>query len=527
MTSSPVPPGAAAAAPEGAPATPRTRDLALALAAFTVLLHVGVNLVTPYEFQRDEYLYFGMGQHLHFWRMDFPPFIAVVADLARALLGESITGMRLPSALAGGAIVWLAVSAARQLGARAWGQALAALCVLTSPLFLRAGNLFQPTVWDQLWWSCALYALLRLGQTGGRRWWLALGVAGGIGLLTKFSILFLGLSVLVALLATRERRALLTRWPWLTLLIAVVLGSPSVVGQVRLGFPVVGQLHDLQAVQLARVTPLDFTLGQILLTGPAFGVALAAVAALLLAPRFARLRVVGWTAVAAYLVLLFLHGKHYYLGPIYPVLFGVGAALVEAAGAGWRRIAVRAAACALPAAYGLLLLPAGLPFLAPPALARYTLRTGLAPFVNGTNTGGRLRLPQDYADALGWTDRVAAVARVYHALDPVRRTKAVILAGNWGEAGALDFYGPRYGLPGVVSPNGSYWFFGPGEKRGEVIVTLGIDEEVLRRLCRVVIPAWRLTNPWTVEEESDVSVYVCEEPHRTLQDLWPSLAGRN
>lgn len=506
---------------------PRPRDVALLLAAATVLMHVVVNLVTPYEFQRDEFLYFAMGQHLRFWRMDFPPLIGVVANATRALLGDSIVALRLPSAIASGVLVWLAIDVARRLGARTFGQCLAGLCMLTGPLFLRAGNLYQPTVLDQLWWTLALYALVRLALDGERRWWIVLGIAGGVGLLTKFSILFLGFSVLVALLLTRERRALATRWPWLTLLLALALGSPSLVGQVRLGFPVVAQLRDLEAVQLARVTPLDFVLGQLLLTGPALVIALAGAVALLRAPRFPSLRVVGWTAVAAFATLLFLHGKHYYLGPIYPVLFGVGAAAVDTAAAGWRRRALRTAAVALPALNGLVLLPVGLPFLAPPAMEAYTEATGLAPLVNGTNTGGRLRLPQDYADALGWTDRVAAVARVYRGLDPVRRAKAVVFAGNWGEAGALDFYGPRYGLPDAVSASGSYWFFGPGPRRGEVLVSIGVDEESLRRAYHRVTPAWRLTNPWTVQEEQDLTVYVSEEPARSLQDIWPGLAGRN
>lgn len=505
----------------------RPLDLALLVAACAILLHVAVNLVTPYEFQRDEYLYFGMGQHLRFWRMDFPPLIAVVANVTRAIFGESIVAMRLPSALAAGAIVWLAMDVARRLGGRTFAQLLAALCVLSGALFLRAGNLYQPTVLDQLSWTLALYALVRLGLSGEDRWWIALGVAGGIGLLTKFSILFLGFSVLVALVVTPERRALATRWPWLALLIAMVLGSPSVVGQVRLGFPIVGQLRDLQAVQLAHVSPLDFALGQVLLTGPAVAVALAGVVALIAGRRFPRGRLVGWTAVAAFATLLLFHGKHYYLGPIYPVLFGAGAASVEARVGLWRWAGVRAALLVLCAANGLLLLPVGLPFLAPPAMAAYTAATGLAPFVNGTNTGGSLRLPQDYADALGWTDRVAAVARAYHGLDPVRRTKAVILAGNWGEAGALDFYGPRFGLPGAVSPSGSYWFFGPGLRRGEVLITIGVREESLRPLFGRVIAVERITNAWTVPEERDLTVYVSEEPKGTLQAIWPSLAGRN
>jgi hypothetical protein len=157
----------------------------------------------------------------------------------------------------------------------------------------------------------------------------------------------------------------------------------------------------------------------------------------------------------------------------------------------------------------------------------YTRATRLAPFVNGTNTGGTLRLPQDYADMLGWEERVQAVARVYASLDPVRRAKAVVITVNWGEAGALDFYGPRYGLPGVISPSGSYWFFGPGEKHGEVLVTLGFHEKWLRGFCRAVTAGDHVTNAWTVEEEQDLTVYVCEDPRTTLQAWWPSLAGSN
>ena len=83
------------------------------------------------------------------------------------------------------------------------------------------------------------------------------------------------------------------------------------------------------------------------------------------------------------------------------------------------------------------------------------------------------------------------------------------------------------GLPRVVSAAGSYWFFGPGEKPGTVLVTLGVSREDLLRFYGVVTPAGRLTNDWTVEEEQDITVYVAEQPKTTLQELWPKLAGRN
>ena len=137
------------------------------------------------------------------------------------------------------------------------------------------------------------------------------------------------------------------------------------------------------------------------------------------------------------------------------------------------------------------------------------------------------RLPQDYADMVGWEEQAGAVARVYRSLSATDRARTVLVAGNYGEAGALDFFGPRYGLPAVVSPTGSYWFFGPGTKPGEVVVTIGAGREDLVPLFDSVEAAGRVTSPWSVAEERDLTIYVARGPHRTLQEVWPSLAGRN
>ena len=159
-------------------------------------------------------------------------------------------------------------------------------------------------------------------------------------------------------------------------------------------------------------------------------------------------------------------------------------------------------------------------------MAGYARAIGVEAAVR-TNTGETGELPQDYADMLGWEEQVAAVARVYHALPPERRARAVIVAGNYGEAGALDYYGPRYGLPPVVSPAGSYWFFGPGALPGEVVVTIGVPEADLRRYFDSVQTAATVTHRWAVAEERSLSVNVGTGARTTLQRLWPSLAGRN
>lgn len=499
-----------------------------AIAATVFAVHLIVNAITPYGVHRDEFLYAAMGRHLRLFGMDFPPLIALVAIVERALFGDSLIALRLVPALAAAGIILLAAGIARELGGGRFAQGTAAVALAMHPLFLRPGNLFQPVVLDQLWWTATFYALARLRRTGDPRWWYAIGVVGGLGLLTKFSILFLGVALLVALLI-EDRRALATLGPWRALAIALAIGAPSVIGQLRLGVPLAAQMSALRVSQLAHVSAGSFLRFQLLL-GPSLLVAAAGLWSLYrkTKPELRAFRIIGATCAAAFATLLILRGKPYYVGPIYPTLFAAGGVWLEAFDLGTPRGArvLRVATVTAIALYGALVLPTGLPVLPPERMARYAQALGIAEATR-TNRGTMLRLPQDYADMIGWPERVALVAHVYDSLPSEKRAQAVLLAENYGEAGALDYFGPRFGLPAAVSAAGSYWFFGPGEKPGGVIITLGVDRRDLEHYCGVVTAAGRLTNDWSVEEEQDVSVYVCEQLKGTLQSLWPELAGRN
>ena len=510
----------------GLPSRPAfAASLVLLQAALKLALHLTVNLRTPYGFHRDELLYLGMGRHLQIWGMDFPPAIAIVAEASRTLLGDSLAAIRFFPALFGSAVVVLAALIARELGGGRIAQGLAAFCVLTSPLFLRSANLLQPVVMDQLIWAAALYALVRLCRGYGPGGWLLLGLVLGLGLLTKFSVTFIGLAIVAGILLSPLRTALLTPWPWIGLASALAVGAPSLVGQIRLGFPVFSQMADLRASQLDRITPADFLLGQ-LLWGPAVMIAIAGLYGLLAGRALRPFRALGWSCVAALAILVLLQGKPYYAGPLYPTLFAGGAVLVERAADGLRGELLQVGTVAVLFAFSLLTFPLGVPILPPPAMAEYAHTLGVEAAVR-TNTGETLPLPQDYADMLGWEEQVATVARVYHTLPDDQRRDAVVVAGNYGEAGALDFYGPRYGLPEVVSPAGSYWFFGPGDRPGKVVITIGVPEDDLRRFFDSVATAATVTHAWAVPEERSLTVHVGTRPRTTLQRLWPELAGRN
>lgn len=514
------------AMPTHTPAPPASRaPLAIGVvggvALVKIVAHVVTILITPYGIHRDEFLYLAMGRYLRFWEMDFPPFIAVLANTARALFGDTLFAIRFFPMIAGTALVIVAALIARELGGRRVAQGLAALAVLVAPVFLRPAALFQPVVFDQLWWTLGLLALVLIARTGETRWWLLLGLAGGLGLLTKFSIAFFAFGVLAGIAISPQRRWLASRWPYVAAALALLVGSPAIVGQVRLGFPVVTYMSELQEVQLVRVGIPEFLGGQLMMMGPALLLAVAGFVYLVRARAMHHFRAVAWSCLAAFALLLIMRGKAYYAAPIYPALLAAGGVAVETLVPRLRNLVAAAIAIVLVVA-GAIVLPLGLPVVPPEPMARYSSRLGITSAMT-TNVGVVLPLPQDYADMLGWEEQVAAVARVYHALPPEKRTVAIIVAGNYGEAGALDFYGPRYGLPRAISTAGSYWFFGPGELPGDVAVSLGLDASDLEPFYRSVTEVARFDDPWLVPEQRDNPIIIAEDPVGSVQDVWPSL----
>jgi hypothetical protein len=500
--------------------------IAALIALFAVAMHIAVNYISPYGIHRDEFLYFAMGEHLQLWRMDFPPLIGVIAIYSRLWLGNSLAAIRFFPALAGGLLILIAVDSARRLGGKSFAQILTAVAILMPGMYLRTASLFQPVIFDELWWTLGLWCLLRWRQSGSNAWWIGLGVVMGIGLFTKFSILFFGFGVLVGLLATSERRLLATRWPWAALALTLAIGLPSLVGQVRLGFPVLAQIDNLRTYQLVHISYLGFLTGQFFILGFSIVVAITGIIALLFSKRFSSYRILGWAFIGSFAALLLTHGKAYYLGPIYPVMIAAGAVMFEQVWTGRTAVVFQRFTIGTILLLGMVNVPIGLPILSPPQMEQYSRTLGLTAVVR-TNSGGQLRLPQDYADMLGWEDRVDEIAKIYNSLTPAQRADAVILAGNYGEAGAVDFFGPRHGLPHAICTSGTYWFFGPGQKPGHVTITIGCDEQSLKRNWRRVTPVGHLTNDWTVNEEQNLTFYLCEDEMHSVQSVWHLFEGKN
>jgi hypothetical protein len=478
------------------------------LAALSLGLHLAVDRTTAYGVHRDEFLYEAAGRHLRLWTSDFPPAIAVLTAAQHAVLGDSLLALRVASGVAGALLIVLAALMARALGGRTPAQCLAAFAVLANPLFLRTAHLLQPVVFDQLCWTAALYILVLLCQSATRARWLALGVALGVGLLWKFTILVLVGAIAVSVIGTPPRRRwLATPGPWLALLVIPIVGAPSIVGQLRLGGPVFGQIAELNQGQLVHLGFAQW-FADVAVLGPT--VILAILGAIWLV-RDRLYRVVGVSCLIAFATIFLLHGKPYYAAPVYPTLFAAGAIALDRFTV-WAAVAI--------GAYGAIALPLALPILPPQPMVRYTTALGMTTPLH-TDQGGQLPLPQDFADMLGWPQLADAVAAVFDSLPD-----AAIMAQNYGEAGALDFYGPQHGLPPAINTQGTYYLFGPGTRSGATLIAVGVDSAWLARHYDSVRLAARTNNPLGVEEERAVPIYVCRAPHQSLQALWPDLSGR-
>lgn len=495
------------------------------LTAVVVAVHVVVNLITPYGIHRDEFLYAAMGRHLSLFRMDFPPLIAILAEGQRAVFGDTIWGLRMIPAVAHGALVLLAARIAAELGGRHRAQWLVALTVIFTPLMMRTGSLFQPVILDQVVWTVGLLALVMIARDNRPRWWIILGLAGGFGLLAKFSIAFFAVGAAIGIIVSPRRSALLTPWPWVAALIALVIGSPSIIGQIVLGWPVTTQMQDLQASQLAVVTPGAFLTEQ-MLYGPIAWLGVLGLGALVLTRELRWARPVGIAAVAITALLIILHGKAYYLGPIWPALAAAGSVWLSSVTRNRFRAAVPAFA-AVTVIFGFMIaIPMGLPILPKEQMAAYAARMGISAAVT-TNLGEVAELPQDFADMLGWEEFVREVAAVWNGLPESERATAVLAAGNYGRAGAIDWYGPRYGLPPAICGCGSYWFWGPGDRRGDVMVIAGGTEDELRAFLTSVTLGRTMTDRWRVGEEQSVPIWIGRRPKIPLATLWESFRGRN
>lgn len=453
--------------------------------------------------------------------MDQPPLSIGVLALNRALLGDSLLALRILPAVAGAATVYLTGLMARELGGGRYAQALAALAALAAPVYLAIDHIFTMNAFDVLLWTGAVYLWILCLRNGTAGRWILLGALLGLGLLNKIGVLWLGAGILVALLLTPDRKLLLSRGPWVAALVALLLFLPHLLWQIAHGWPTLEFIRNAREMKMVSVSPPAFLAEQILVMGPgSVPIWVAGIPYGLLARDAARWRglVFLYLTVLAVLVLA-RTSKAEYLTPTYPALFALGSVALERAAARRGFAWIRAAAVILLVGIGALIAPLATPLLPLQSYLRYQSAIGIKP-----SSGERQRvgiLPQHYADMFGWEEMAREVAGVYRSLRPEERARCAIFTQNYGEAGAIDFFGRRLGIPRAASGHNSYWLWGPPKGDPTVLILVGGGPEDYRDSFERVDPAAVFRCRYCMPYEQDLPIYVGRGLRSPIARLWP------
>jgi hypothetical protein len=492
------------------------------LAALKLVLEASV--ITRYGWFRDELCYVACSKHLAWGYVDQPPFSIALLAISRALLGDSLVALRIFPALAGAATVLITGLLARALGGGRFAQALACLGVVVSPVFLFVDHYFNMNAFDQMFWALGALLLVRALQDERARPgpWLTLGVVLGLGLLNKSGMIWFGGALAVGMVLTPHRRALRTPWPWAAGLLALVIFTPHVFWQIQNGWPTLEFMRNATQDKMVRTPFFAFWAQQVLVMSPAVFPVWAVGLGWLLASRVGRILGLMFIVVAALLIASGTSRPNY-LTVAYPMLLAAGGVAFERLGAARRRGWVRPLLLGEVILLGLPIVPLGLPVLPPDRFASYLGTLGMRPRAQERTREGVM--PQYYADMFGWEDLVRRVARVYHALSPEERAKCAILGENYGEAGAIDFFGPRYGLPAAISGHNNYWLWGTHGATCEVMILVGGSRDDPHADFQSVVLADTTSCQYCMPYEDGAPIWLCRGLNQPLSQRWPEVRG--
>jgi hypothetical protein len=231
-------------------------------------------------------------------------------------------------------------------------------------------------------------------------------------------------------------------------------------------------------------------------------------------------RALGWAWIFTAAVIVALSPRIYYLFPAFPILFAAGAVAWEAwlsrPWLAWAKLAWPA----LLLVTGVILAPLAIPVLRPETYIRYTKALHLATPPIETHRLGPL--PQTFADQFGWEEMTATVARVYNDLPPEVRLKTAIFGQTYGQAGAIDLFGPKYGLPPAISGHQSYFLWGPRGYTGESVIVMAGHQKDLESQFTSVRKVARVDHPYSMPYEH-FDVFYCRGLRQPLSEIWPQL----
>jgi len=503
--------------------TPIAVAFALAIVKLFLFLLAG----NQYGYFRDELYFLACAEHLAFGYPDHAPLSVFITKLSTSVFGDSLYAIRFLPALAGALRIVLTGLLVREFGGKHFATLLACLCVLIAPVYNAGDNLLSMNAYESLFWTgCALSYVWAIRRENPN-YWLLFGTLAGFGLMNKHSIVFFGLAFVVGLLFTPDRKVFANKYLWLAGGIAFLIFLPNLIWQYQNDWATLELLQNVQKTgKNVVLAPHEFIFQQIFILFPLTApVWVAGIWYLLFDKSGKRFRTLGFGYLITLALMILLKAKNYYLAPVYPMLFAAGGVFWENLLAQFRfQKIVKFAYPTLLIIGGLIVLPLAIPVLPVEKFIAYQNALGIAP--PKTEVGHQGVLPQHFGDQFGWEEMTAKVAEVYHSLPPEEREKVAIFANNYGEAGAIDFFGEKYGLPKAISNHQSYYFWGPGNYDGSVVIILGDEKEDAEEFFQSVEEKTRVGEPLAMREEN-FNILVGRGLKQPFPEIWKKIKNWN
>lgn len=499
-----------------------------ALVSYVALIRVALYLIAApnYGYFRDEMYYLACGEHPAWGYVDQPPMIAWMAWLLQHTIGTSLYALRLLPLLGDVGAIFTAGLLARDLGGKRTAMFLAGLAVLVTPIYLGLSQLFTMNAFDPMLWALLAWLIVKLAQSGNQKLWLWIGALVGVTLLNKYGVLFFLAGLLAGIIITPLRISLIRPWFWLGAALATLIALPNFLWQRSWNYPFLQLIINVRkGPRDVMLPPLPYLWQQVQMIGFVSALLVILGVWFVFSACGRRYAVLGFGFLGVLALMIALKGKFYYVAPVYPVMFAAGGVQFEGMTEGTRWRWTRPAY-----AFGMLLVGA---LIAPTIMPVMPLKTFLA---YSQTLGIRQQkfenqplneLPQIFADMYGWEQRVKIVADYFHSLPPEEQRVTAIAAPDYGQAGAVDLFGPKYGLPKSISANNNYWIWGPREYHGESIILMNEDSpEKYAARCRSLTLVAHPSDPYS-RLDSNRPIYHCRGLKPDLQSLWPTLKGWN
>ncbi len=512
-----------------------------AIIIYLMVLNFVIHMVTGwmYGFFRDEFYYLSMSDHLDFGYVDITPIAVYIMALTKLLFGSSVFAIHVFPAVAGSFVILFGSLIAKKMGGGRFAQILAAIAVMSASMYISFAGSFSYDVFDQLMSAVVIYLLVKiLKDEGTNKTWILLGFMAGIGIMVKITMGVLLVSLVFGLLMTRARRFLANKWLWVAGAIALACFMPYAVWQAQRDFPFLNYLGNYVQYRSTHATAWELFIYEVLVMNPVSIVLWLGGLLLLFTKKGRVFRPFAWAFIFYFAVAVIFAIKYYALAGVFLPLLAYGAVWFER---GYKRIrqpeeenrendkkiwnGSRAIYAASMVIVALMVYPSNTPVLPVQDYIAYNSITGFGTSVKSEDTK-LAALPQHFADRFGWEEFAVAVSDVYHSLPEQERKECRIFCGNYGEAGAIDYYSDKYGLPGAISGHLSYYYWGYDDYNGKCLIVAGYNGDIydyLRQHFGKVTLAKIFHADYIMPYENDTPIFICRDLKIPVDEMWKQI----